>query len=89
MKYTIHTSNRKNKKLKVKVNGKWVHFGHPDYSDFTIHEDEDRRIRYLKRHWNIFDKEGNRVIMDKTSPSFWSARILWDFVPARDVPLIT
>lgn len=85
----ILPSERKTKKLKVKVGNKWVHFGAKGMSDFTIHGDEDRRIRYLKRHWNIFNKDGDRVIMDRNSPSYWSARILWDFVPSRDIPLLT
>lgn len=84
----ISRSNRKNKKLVVNLNGKFIHFGDRRYEDFTIHKNEKRRLRYLKRHYNILDESGNRVINDPYSPSYWSARVLWNYSPKRDDPKI-
>ncbi len=71
-------SERKNKKLKVFYNGNWIHFGHPDYSDFSLHRDKERQERYLIRARNIRDTEGKLTRNNKNSPNFWSIRLLWD-----------
>lgn len=81
-------SNRKHKKYMINYNGKWIHFGDNRYSDFTKHKDEERRIRYLKRHWNVFNKDGERAIMNPESPSYYSARVLWGFNPKKDISKI-
>ena len=33
----IEKSEKKKKKMKVKRNGKYIHFGHTDYEDFSTH----------------------------------------------------
>ena len=39
------TRRRDNKKYVVVVEGgRQIHFGHPQYQDFVIHKDKDRRI---------------------------------------------
>ena len=46
----LQISTRRNKKYVVTLkNGDQIHFGHPDYKDFMIHQDQDRRFRYRKR----------------------------------------
>lgn len=85
--YRIFKSEKPNKKLKVKVNDKWVHFGNSNYQHFfdktglldkdLNHLDNDRRRRYLKRASKIVDGDGNLTLNDKNSPNFWSIRILW------------
>jgi len=80
-------SERKNKKLKAYVNGKWVHFGQKGYEHYfdntgllpksENHLDEKRRELYLKRASKITDKEGNLTAKDKTSPNWCSIHILW------------
>ena len=80
-------SDRKNKKLKVYVDGKWVHFGDSrmeHYYDKTKllnpklnHLDKDRRKNYLSRAKGIKDKEGNLTYKNKLSPNHYSVRILW------------
>lgn len=47
-------------------------FGAKGYEDFTIHKDEERKKRYLKRHEK--DLETN----DPTKPGFLSYYILWN-----------
>ena len=74
---TIKKSTRKDKKLMVKVNDKWVHFGNPKYQHYKDktgiwkekdHLDKERRKSYLARAKGIKDKNGNLTWKDKTSP---------------------
>jgi hypothetical protein len=47
----ISKSNRKNKKMVAEFpNGERLHFGDDRYQDFTIHQDPERKKRYLARH---------------------------------------
>lgn len=77
-------SNRRSKKFMVRV---WlpekgrdliVHFGDPNYEDFTTHGDPKRRENYLRRSAGIRDKYGNLTSKDYRSPNFWARRYLWD-----------
>lgn len=51
-------SDRKDKKYKaIFADGTTIHFGAAGMSDYTIHHDDKRKERYLKRHkanedWN-------------------------------------
>lgn len=45
----VKYSDRKDKKMMVLFDGRWVHFGHPDYEDFTIHKDRKRWQNYVNR----------------------------------------
>ena len=71
-------SRNKNKKYYVVYKGRVINFGQKGYSDYTQHRDEDRRKAYIARHSKIRNKEGKLVINDKTSPSYWSLKILWE-----------
>ena len=54
MKVIIKPSTRKDKKLMaIFENGRKVHFGQKGYEDYTIHRDDERKERYLKRHSKI------------------------------------
>ena len=51
---------------------KIIHFGHPDYEDFTKHGDEQRKKNYIARHkkrehWN-----------DPFNAGFWARWLLWE-----------
>jgi hypothetical protein len=70
-------SRNKNKKFYVIYNKKRINFGAKGYSDYTIHQDEERRKRYFARHSKIKNKEGKFVYKLKTSASFWSLNLLW------------
>jgi hypothetical protein len=78
--YKPMRSQRAYKKLKVYVEnpdtGKLciVHFGHTDYEDYTIHNNEHRRKMYCARTQAIEsnDKE------DVCRPNFWSRMVLWN-----------
>lgn len=68
-------------KKSPKNNKKWVainlsndtrvHFGHPDYEDYTQHNDDVRKHLYLKRH-AVRERWG-----DLTSAGAWSRHLLW------------
>mgnify|MGYP006281228157 CR=1 FL=1 len=73
----VYYSTRFNKKLMVKVNGKWIHFGHPAYEDYTDHGDKDRRWNYLRRSAHIRNKQGTLTRNDPESPNYWARRVLW------------
>jgi hypothetical protein len=65
--YQITRSNRKNKKYKVEVKGKTIHFGAKGYS---IAPSTKKGDRYCARSSGI---KGTKDIM---SPNFWS-RLMW------------
>ena len=46
---SLYVSLKYNKKYMVIDNGKYIHFGDIYFPDFTKHQDEQRRRRYLKR----------------------------------------
>jgi hypothetical protein len=70
----VFISTRKQKKYMIRDdNNKMIHFGQLGYEDFTKHNDEDRRERYLKRTANIRgDWKEN-----KFSPNNLSRNLLW------------
>lgn len=69
-------SPRKNKKYRVYApDGNPVDFGQMGYEDYTMHGDEKRRDRYLKRATNIKGKWRD----DPYSPNMLSLKILWDY----------
>ena len=77
----VEVSERKDKKLKALVDGRWIHFGHPDYEDFTTHRDKKRRANYCARAGGIRDKRGRLTGNDPSSPIFYAMRLLWDCKP--------
>ena len=67
-----HAPQSSQKKFVVQFeDGKRIQFGQRGYSDFTDHQDEKRRRRYLGRHkredWTDLRKAGT-----------WSRYILWN-----------
>ena len=60
----ITKSKNKDKKLAaIFPNGKVINFGAAGYSDYTIHQDEQRKQNYIKRHkvnedWNNIESAG-------------------------------
>lgn len=53
--------------------GGTVHFGLRGYSDYTIHQDRARMLRYLTRHRSreTWTRAGNKTA------GFWSRWLLW------------
>lgn len=71
MKYILKKSNRKNKKYLIDMGEMIHHFGDSRYSDFTIHKDNDRKDRYIKR---TAKQPQNNI----HSPAFWALNLLWN-----------
>lgn len=70
--YELFKSNKAGKKFCVFNGSRVIHFGATGYSDYTIHKDKDRMIRYSNRHKN---KENWK---NKDSAGFWAKWILWN-----------
>ena len=69
----VKKSSKPEKKYMVKVDGKTVHFGSSGHSDYTIHGNKDRMLRYLSRH----KKRENWTKSGLNTAGFWSRWLLW------------
>ena len=73
MNIIIKPSNKPDKKYMAIIDDrKTIHFGAKNYSDFTIHKDEERKQRYLARH------KKNENWNDPLTASFYATNILWN-----------
>jgi hypothetical protein len=72
--YIISKSTLKHKKYDVfELPHKLVtRFGDSDYSDYTLHKDEERKNNYIKRH--IVNEDWK----DLTKAGTWARYILWN-----------
>ena len=77
----IRLSEKPAKKLKVLVDGRWIHFGASAYEDFTTHRDTNRQANYCRRAGAIKDKRGRLTGNDPGSPNYYAMRLLWDCKP--------
>ena len=72
---SVEPSTRKNKKYMImNDDNKYIHFGDSRFEDYTKHQDEERRKRYLSRATKI---KGNWK-KDKYSPNSLSQNLLWN-----------
>jgi len=80
--YTLYKADNPAYKFKVYVNDnnkiKKIQFGASGYSDYTKHHDDDRKQRYIKRHYK------NEDWNDLTTRGFWSYYILWNKKTVND-----
>ena len=75
---SLDYSTRKNSKYMVTIlSGKKVHFGSPDYPDYRIHKDKERRDKYLARATKINNEQGELTYTNPESANFWSVNLLW------------
>jgi len=77
----LSKSNRKDKKWKVKVNNKTIHFGGKGYGDFTIWNKEKGKVfadkkkkAYIARH--KVNENWNKSGID--TAGFWSRWLIWN-----------
>jgi len=76
----LEKSNLSGKKFKVTIHDtiqgttRTVHFGATGYSDYTIHKDKERMMRYTIRH----QKRENWTRSGIYTAGFWSKWILWN-----------
>lgn len=75
MNYFLCKSDKPNKRFFVvsfKNSMKKIYFGDSKYENYTIHQDLDRKKRYLSRH------EKNEDWHDPETPGFWARWLLWN-----------
>jgi hypothetical protein len=70
-------SKRNGKRYYVVYDGEIIHFGSDRGSTFVDHKDENIKNAWLARHSQIKNRAGEFVINLKTSPAYWSHKILW------------
>ena len=75
MEIIIKKSSNPKKKFEAIIGNKTIKFGAAGYSDYTIHEDPERKQRYIDRHkknedWGKSDTD--------TPPGFYSRWLLWN-----------
>lgn len=70
---SLSESSRKCKKyVAIFDDGKKIHFGAKGYEDYTLHKDDERKIKYIQRH----RKRENWS--DPTAPGTLSRYLLWN-----------
>ena len=77
----ITESKAKGKRFAIKVDGKTINFGSwPFKKDgaFIDHGDKKLKDAWMARHEKILLKSGEPAYKDKSSPSYYSYRLLWD-----------
>jgi hypothetical protein len=73
--YYPYKSDKPNKKFYIITNdNKKVYFGAAGMSDFTIHKDPVRKLKYIVRH----QKRENWTKTGIDTPGFWSRWYLWN-----------
>lgn len=84
----IERSEKKNKKYKVKHQGKYIHFGDKRYQQFKDttglglyskldHNDKTRQKSYCSRSAGIKDKNGKLTKNDKNNSNYYARKFLW------------
>lgn len=67
----VYLSTRKDKKYMIKHNNRWVHFGQMHYIDFTLSQDENKKLNFQKRNYKWAKQ-------DKYTPGWLSYNLLWN-----------
>ena len=77
MQAEITKSPLKTKKFKVVITDgkkkKTINFGAKGYEDYTIHNNDERKYRYINRH-----KGMNEDWQDPFTAGFWALHALWN-----------
>ena len=77
----LYKSNIDGKRYTVVFNNLRIHFGSADGEAYIDHFDNRKRREWYDKHYDLINKQGERVINFKTSPNFWCARLLWPILP--------
>ena len=73
--YYLSPSTRLDKKWMVRTpEGKIIHFGAKNYSDFLMHKNPEQRDRYISRH----RPRENWTKSGINTAGFWAKHILWN-----------
>jgi hypothetical protein len=70
----LSRSEKPDKKFKVTIDNRTIHFGAKGMSDYTINKDPERKRLYIKRHRarENWSKSGIKTA------GFWSRWLLWN-----------
>ena len=80
MYYPYPANDGKHKYYIITDTGKKLFFGAYGYSDYTIHKDEKRKLRYISRHKNN-ENWGKSGI---NTAGFWCRWLLWNLPTIQD-----
>ena len=73
------SSDKPGKRFFVEYKGKRIDFGSDSRETFFDTPDTQKRKAWYSRHSVKIDKKtGKKFINQKTSPLFWSSRLLWN-----------
>lgn len=75
----LSRSEKPDKKFKVLVGRKTIHFGSKGMSDYTINQDPERKRLYIKRHKARENWSKSGIL----TAGFWSRWLLWN-LPTLD-----
>ena len=83
--FILKPSTRKNKKYML-VSNKTpsIHFGGYGMSDYTIHKDPGRKLRYIMRHRKNEEQFWSHTKKNLLTPSYLSKWLTWEFPDIND-----
>lgn len=73
----VELSDKPNKKIKIVINGKVIHFGDKNSLTFLEGADDKKRKAYQARASKITNKDGEYTYKIRYTPNFLSFNILW------------
>jgi peptidase E len=73
----VSLSDRPDKKIKIVIDGRIIHFGAKNSISFLEGASKRKRDSYIARHSKIMLKDGTRAIDKLYSPAWMSKNILW------------
>lgn len=73
--YPYKADDGKHKYFIITNKGKKISFGAFGMSDFTIHKDAERKLRYIKRHSRMNENWSKSGI---DTAGWWSLNLLWN-----------
>lgn len=74
---SLSLSEKPNKKIRVIIDNKVIHFGDKRSQTFLEGASESKRKAYKARHERVLLKDGRRAIDVKYTPAWLSYHILW------------
>jgi hypothetical protein len=78
--YPYPSTDKKHKFIIITDTGKKIRFGAKEYEDFTIHKDEERKQRYIKRH----EKRESKYWNNPNTASYWAIKFLWSYPTKKE-----
>ena len=73
-----YSTRKNNKYVAALSNGKKIHFGKKSFSDYLIHQGEDKKEKYLSRAKKIKNRKGELTWENPESGNYWSTRLIWN-----------